>query len=157
MELLVKRTYRGPKYTIGHLYINGKYFCDTLEDVDRGLNINMPLTQIMSIKVKGKTCIPYGTYIITMNVVSHKYSNYSKYPYASFVMGKMPRLLNVPGFDGILIHPGTNEKDTEGCLIVGENKVKGKLINSQVTWKKLCTLLLDANKKKEIIKITYSK
>lgn len=59
MELLVKRTYRGPKYTIGHLYINGKYFCDTIEDVDRGLNINMPLTQIMSIKVKGKTCIPY--------------------------------------------------------------------------------------------------
>lgn len=157
MELLVKRTYRGPKYTIGHLYVNGKYFCDTIEDVDRGLNVNMPLSQIKSIKVKGKTCIPYGTYVITMKIVSQKYSNFLKYPYALFVKGKMPRLLDVPGFDGILIHPGTNQEDTDGCLIVGENKAKGKVINSQATWKKLCMLLLEADKKKEVIKITYSK
>lgn len=155
MELLVKRTYKGPKYTIGHLYINGKYFCDTLEDVDRGLMQSMPLARILSIKVKGKTCIPYGTYEVTINVVSAKYSNFTKYPYAKAIQGKMPRILNVPGFDGILIHPGTDENDTDGCLLVGQNKIKGKVINSQITWKKLYSLLEEAANKKEKITITY--
>lgn len=157
MKLVVKRTYRGPNYTIGHLYINDKYFCDTIEDTDRGLTQNMSKVDIAKIKVKGQTCIPYGTYIVTMNVVSAKYSNFSKYPYASFVNGKMPRILNVPGFDGILIHPGSTQLDTDGCLVVGENKVKGKVINSQATWRKLCLLLLEASKKREVITITYIK
>lgn len=157
MQLTVKRKYRGSEYTIGHLYVDGKYFCDTIEDVDRGLNDRMPVTQIKSIKIKGKTCIPYGTYTVTMNTVSPKYSNYSKYPYAAFVSGKMPRLLNVPGFEGVLIHPGTTANDTDGCLLVGENKVKGKLINSQATWKKLCSLLVKASNKRETITITYIK
>jgi hypothetical protein len=92
-----------------------------------------------------------------MNVVSPKYSDFIKYPYASFVQGKMPRILNVTGFDGILIHPGTTQLDTDGCLVVGENKAKGKVLNSVVTWKKLCTALLEASKKREIITITYVK
>lgn len=157
MKLVVKRTYRGPNYTIGHLYVNDKYFCDTMEDVDRGLTQSMSKIEIAKIKVKGQTCIPYGTYIITMNVVSAKYSNFTKYPYAAFVKGKMPRLLNVPGFDGILIHPGSTQLDTDGCLVVGENKVKGKVINSQATWRRLCLLLLEASKKREVITITYTK
>lgn len=157
MELIVKRTYLGSNYTIGHLYINGKFFCDTLEDVDRGLNKEMPLHNIQEKKIKGKTCIPYGTYRVSMNIVSPKYSNYAKYPYALYVKGRMPRVLDVPGFDGILIHPGTTEADTDGCLLVGENKIKGKLINSQATWKKLCTLLMQASSKKETITITYTK
>lgn len=155
MKLTVKRTYKGPEYTIGHLYIDGKYFCDTLEDVDRGLTQKMPLIDILKIKVKGKTCIPYGTYVITMNVVSTKYSNFIKYPYAKFIQGRMPRVLNVPGFDGILIHPGTTANDTDGCLLVGENKAKGKVLNSQATWKKLCSILNNTSYKKELITITY--
>lgn len=157
MKLVVKRTYRGPNYTIGHLYVNDKYFCDTIEDTDRGLTQKMSKIEIAKIKVKGQTCIPYGTYIVTMNVVSVKYSNFSKYPYASFVNGKMPRILNVPGFDGILIHPGSTQLDTDGCLVVGENKAKGKVINSQATWRRLCLLLLEASKKREVITITYIK
>lgn len=157
MELLVKRTYRGPKYTIGHLYINGKYFCNTMEDVDRGLTQEMTLSQILSVKIKGKTCIPYGTYEVTLNIISGKYSNFAKYPYAKPMKGRIPRVLNVPGFEGILIHPGTDENDTDGCLLVGENKVKGKLINSQVTWKKLYSILEKASYKREKITITYSK
>lgn len=157
MQLTVKRSYRGNDYTVGHLYIDGKFFCDTMEDTDRGLNQRMPLTQIKSIKVKGKTCIPYGTYVVSMNIVSPKYSNYAKYPYALAVKGKMPRLLDVPGFDGVLIHPGTTANDTDGCLLVGENKAKGKLINSQVTWKRLCQVLLGASKRKEKITISYVK
>jgi len=157
MKLLVKRTYRGPKYTIGHLYINGEFFCDTIEDVDRGLEQGMSLYEISKIKIKGQTCIPYGTYTITLNVVSAKYSNYTRYPWALYAKGKIPRLLNVPGFDGILIHPGTTQLDTDGCLIVGENKAKGKVLNSQATWKKLYTLLEKAANKKEKITITYDR
>lgn len=157
MKLVVKRTYRGPNYTIGHLYVNDKYFCDTIEDVDRGLTQGMSKIEIAKKKVKGQTCIPYGTYLVTMNVVSPKYSDYKKYPYAIMVNGKMPRILNVPGFEGILIHPGSTALDTDGCLVVGENKVKGKVINSQVTWKKLCMLLMQASSKKEVITITYIK
>lgn len=157
MQLTVKRSYRGNDYTVGHLYVDGKFFCDTMEDTDRGLNQRMPLTQIKSIKIKGKTCIPYGTYAVSMDIQSPKYSNYTKYPYALAVKGKMPRVMDVPGFEGVLIHPGTTANDTEGCLLVGENKVKGKLINSQITWKKLCKMLLEASNKKEKITISYIK
>lgn len=157
MQITVKRSYQGNNYTVGHLYIDGKFFCDTMEDVDRGLNDRMPLTQIKSIKIKGKTCIPYGTYAVSMDIQSPKYSNYTKYPYALAVKGKMPRVMDVPGFEGVLIHPGTTANDTEGCLLVGENKVKGKLINSQITWKKLCKMLLEAANKKEKITISYIK
>lgn len=157
MKLTVKRTYRGPAYTIGHLYIDGKYFCDTLEDPDRGLTSSMSLSDITKIKVKGDTCIPYGEYTVSLDVVSPKYSNLTKYKYASIAKGKMPRVLNVKGFDGILIHAGNTQRDTEGCLLVGENKVKGQVINSQATWKNLYTKLQEAKAKGETIKIEYTK
>ena len=54
----------------------------------------------------------------------------------------MPRLLNVPGYEGVLIHAGNTQKDTEGCILVGQNKVVGQVINSQATWKALYTELL---------------
>lgn len=157
MKLEVKRIYRGPLYTIGHLYIDGKYFSDTLEDPDRGLTQDMALSEILRIKVKGDTCVPYGTYKVNLNIVSPMYSNLKKYPYTAEAKGKMPRIMNVPGFDGILIHAGNTQADTMGCLLVGENKVKGKVINSQATWKKLYPILKKANDKGETITITYTK
>ena len=141
MKLELKRIAKKDKYTIGHLYIENKYFCDTLEDPDRGLTSTMSLTEIKSKKIKGDTAIPTGTYKITLDVVSPKYSNFSKYPYVKFCGGKMPRLLNIPGYEGVLIHAGNTQKDTEGCLLVGANKVVGKVINSQVTWKNLYEIL----------------
>lgn len=141
MKLELKRIAKKDKYTIGHLYIENKYFCDTLEDPDRGITSTMNLTEIKSKKIKGDTAIPTGTYKITLDVVSPKYSNFSKYPYVKFCGGKMPRLLNIPGYEGVLIHAGNTQKDTEGCLLVGLNKVVGKVINSQVTWKKLYEIL----------------
>lgn len=141
MKLELKRIAKKDKYTIGHLSIDGKYFCDTLEDPDRGLTSTMNLTEIKAKKIKGDTAIPTGTYKITLDVVSPKYSNFSKYPYVKFCGGKIPRLLNIPGYEGVLIHAGNTQKDTEGCLLVGENKVVGKVINSQVTWKKLYEIL----------------
>ena len=142
MKLTLIRKYKKKDYCIGELYIDGKFFSNTLEDPDRGLTSTMNLTEIKSKKIKGDTAIPTGLYKITLNVASSKYSNFSKYPYAKFCNGKMPRLLNVPGYEGILIHAGNTQKDTEGCILIGQNKVVGQVINSQATWKALYTELL---------------
>jgi len=142
MKLQLKRIARKKLYTIGHLYINGQYFCDTLEDPDRCLSSTMTVPEISRKKIKGDTAIPTGKYAITMKVVSPKYSNFTKYPYVKFCGGKMPRLCCVPGYEGVLIHAGNTQKDTEGCILVGENKVVGKVINSQTVWKKLYEELL---------------
>jgi hypothetical protein len=138
MKLLLKRRFKGESYTIGSLYINGEYFCDTLEDADRGLKQDMPLDEIKRNKVAGQTAIPTGTYNVTTSVVSPKYSTREAY---RFCNGKVPRLIDVPGYEGVLIHIGNTPADTEGCILVGENKVKGQVINSTATFKKLYALL----------------
>lgn len=151
MELTLNRIYRGPSYTIGKLYIDDKYFCDTLEDVDRGLTDKMTLTEILKIKKPSETAIPSGTYNITLDVVSPRFS--TKAFYRQVCNGKLPRLLNVKGFDGVLIHSGNTEKDSSGCILVGQNKVKGKVINSQETFKKLYKILKDSWDKDKSITI----
>lgn len=115
MYLELHRKYKGPKYSIGKLYIDGEYFCDTLEDVDRGLDSNDPSSLNESTKIKHQTAIPYGTYIVTINQVSPKYSTYKQY---KNIGGKLPRLQNVPLFEGILIHIGNTIDDTSGCILV---------------------------------------
>lgn len=141
MDLLLKRIARKESYTIGKLYINGVYFCDTLEDTDRGLDESMDLKTIKGKKIKGSTAIPTGVYKITLNVVSPKYSKRSQY---DFCKGRVPRLLNVPGYEGILIHIGNYPKDTEGCILVGENKQVGAVLNSTNTFKRLYSKLLES-------------
>lgn len=140
MNITLNRIAKKSKYTIGKLYIDGEYFCDTIEDTDRGLTQTMTDAQIKSKKVYGQTAIPTGTYRVIIS-----YSNKFK--------RQMPLLLNVPGFLGIRIHSGNTEKDTEGCLIVGKNKAVGKVIESKDTYNKLFSILCEANKK-EAIKIT---
>lgn len=154
MELVLNRRFNGTTYTIGSLFINGTYYCDTLEDKNRNLSSSMSLTEISKIKVKGETAIPYGRYKVTLSVKSPKYSNFNKYKYVAFTQGYIPRLLNVPGFEGILIHAGNKDVDTDGCILVGENKVKGTVINSQTTWVNLYKLLKEADDNKESITIT---
>lgn len=151
MEIKVERKWKKETYTIGRLYINGKFFCNTLEDMDRGLKQSDPITTIQKKKVYGETAIPTGKYKIEMDVVSPKYSAVKWYQ--DFCKGKMPRLLNVPGFEGVLIHPGNTPLDTFGCILVGENKVKGKLINSRETFKNLYKQLRTAADNKEEITI----
>lgn len=149
MEISIIRRYKKEQYTIGDLYIDNQWICNTLEDKDRGLTQSMSLSDIKKIKIKNETAIPSGTYTLTMNVVSPKFKNRV---WAKPYNGKVPRILNVPGFDGILLHPGSTQADTSGCVCVGENKVKGKLINSQSTFHKLMSKLKDISTCTIIIK-----
>ncbi len=144
MEILLKRIAKLQTYTIGKLYINGEYVCDSLEDKDRSLTQDMELSDIKSKKVYGETAIPTGTYEVTMNVVSPKFKNRS---WAKPWGGKLPRLINVPGFDGVLIHVGNKASDSLGCILVGQNKVKGQVINSTTTFNKVMQILTNAKDK----------
>lgn len=109
MELTLTRRYKGDTYTIGTLYINGIRYCDTLEDRVRDL--------VREAKIPGRTAIPAGSYKVIVTV-SPRFGR------------ELPRLMDVPHFEGILIHRGNTAEDTAGCILVGENKVKGKVINS---------------------------
>lgn len=142
MNLLLKRQHKESNYTIGDLYIDGQFFSNTLEDKDRNLNQSMTQDEIAKIKIYGRTAIPCGTYKITMDVVSEKFKDRS---WAKPYSGKIPRLINVPGFEGVLIHPGNDEDDTYGCILVGSNDTKGKVCNSQETFHKLMNILLSGS------------
>lgn len=142
MKLTLKRIALKPTYTIGRLYADDKYICDTIEDRVRDLNNEA--------KVAGQTAIPYGRYYITMSVQSPKFKTKANY---KFCKGYLPRLLNVPQFEGVLIHIGNTAADSAGCILVGENKVVGKVINSTTTFKKVYTLLKAAAERKEPISI----
>lgn len=146
MQLTLVRTDRQPNYTIGSLFINGEFFCYTLEDKDRGLTSDMSLEDIQSKKIYGKTAIPKGVYFIDMNTVSTKFKDrlWAK-PYD----GKLPRLLNVPGYEGILIHVGNTVEDTSGCILVGTEYSDGFLRNSATAFTSLMSIL--TNTKEPII------
>ena len=151
MELTLYRKWKKDTYTIGILYVNGKRFCETLEDRDRGLYQGMDEEWIREKKVYGETCVPYGRYRITLHRKSPKYSKKKAF---QKIDGYMPCLLNVPGFSGILIHPGNWPKDSCGCILVGENKVKGGVANSTVWFWRLYDLMKAADEKGEEIWIT---
>ena len=151
MELLVDRKWKKQSYTISNLYINGEWFCNCLEDADRGLDNSMSEDMIRTLKKPSITAIPRGTYEITLDVVSPKYSKVQFYK--DVCNGKVPRLKNVKGFDGILIHAGNTDKDSSGCLLVGQNKVKGQVVNSKETFKQLYKLLQDGKSRGEKIVI----
>ena len=115
-------------YTIGKLYVDDTYFCDVLEDVDRGLDSSMSESEILEKKVKGQTAIPTGHYVINITY-SPKYKR------------MMPLMLNVKGFSGIRIHSGNSSKDTEGCLLVGKNKKVGMVLESRDTYQRLFKMM----------------
>ena len=135
MRLILKRLYLKTDYTIGKLYMDGKYFCDTLEDQVRDLTKER--------KIPGRTAIPAGVYEIVVNV-SPRFKR------------KLPRLLDVPGFDGILIHRGNTAKDTAGCILVGENRLPGQVLNSTPYELRLTSLIREAQEKGEKIHITIT-
>lgn len=139
-------------YTISNLIINNEVFCQVLEDTDRGLDDSMSLDKILELKRPSITAIPRGTYEITLDVVSPRFG--SKPFYKEVCDGKLPRLLNVKGFDGVLIHAGNTAEDSAGCLLVGMNLEKGKVLKSQETFRKLYEVLNEAKLRGEDIQIT---
>lgn len=153
MNLLLDRKWKKENYTIGNLYIDNKFFANTLEDTDRGLNSSMLLKEICNIKIPHNTAIPTGIYKVLMNTISPKYSKNEWY-IRNCNHARMPRLYDVKGYEGVLIHPGNTAKDTDGCILVGKNSIKGMVTNSKDYFLILYKLLFNAYKKGEDISIT---
>ena len=140
MELLLERKYIKPEYCIGRLYINGEFFCNTLEDTIRDINKNGTF-DCGEFKISGHTAIPYGTYEVQVT-------------YSPKFKRELPLLLDVPSFTGIRIHRGNTKEDSSGCILVGENTKKGMVLNSTKYEQELTKLLKNTQSKKEKIIIT---
>lgn len=151
MKLMIDRAWKQPTYTISRLFVNGKRFYEALEDRDRGLKQSDPLSVIKAKKIISETAIPSGTYNVRMDIVSPKYAAIPWYK--ALCGGRMPRLENVPGFEGILIHPGSTALDTSGCILCGRNTIKGRLTSSRDTFKELYGMMYAAYKRGEKITI----
>jgi hypothetical protein len=118
INMLLERFYIGPKYTVGKLFVDGMFLCETLEDVVRDLNKDGDLDDSGEEKIYGETAIPFGRY----RVILKRSSKFKR---------DLPRILNVNNFTDILIHAGNSPEDSHGCILVGENKIKGRLVNSR--------------------------
>jgi hypothetical protein len=128
MELKIIRIKSNKDFTEGKLYINGVYFCDTLEDKDRGLLQSMSVDTVKAIKVYAETCIPYGKYKIILSM-----SNRFKCV--------LPEILQVKGFTGIRIHAGNNIGDSAGCILVGRKCSDGMVVDSRKTLNALMNII----------------
>ena len=135
MNLTLKRLNLTPNYTEGELYVNGVYFCKTLEDTNRDLNKNGQFDNNEK-KVYGETCIPYGKYKVILS-------------YSPKFKRELPEILEVPNFQGIRMHRGNKISDTLGCVLCGEKVKNGYLSNSTPYEIKLVELLKQANIRKE--------
>lgn len=131
MKLELIRIANRPTYCIGKLYIDGVWFCDTIEDTDRGLDDSMSVDEILKKKIKGETAIPTGVYKIEITY-SPKYKR------------MIPLLIGVKGYSGVRIHSGNTSKDTEGCLLVGRNTKVGMVTDSRNTYQRLFARLQNA-------------
>lgn len=155
MEIEVYRKWPKAGYCIGRMYIDGQLICNSLEDEDRGLSDSMEERTILNRKIWSKTAIPKGRYTVDMETVSPKFSQ--KQFYMDVCQGKLPRLKNVKGFEGILLHVADGPKGAdllEGCIGVGMNRVKGQLCEGKETFKKVYALMKEAHDRGETIYIT---
>ena len=141
LHFVLERRWRKPAYTIGRLYQNGTYLCNTIEDTDRGLHSNMAAAQIAKIKVPDQTAIPTGSYKVVLSE-SPKFKR------------KLPEVLNVPGYTGIRIHKGNTADHTSGCIIPGENTVKGGVTNSTRYEEVITKLIQNAQRNGEDVWLT---
>ena len=123
--------------TIDELFIDGNFFCYTLEDVVRDKNNDGDLDDKGEEKVYGKTAIPKGKYEIIIN-------------YSERFKQQMPLLLNVKGFEGIRIHKGNSAVDTHGCLLLGKSKSKDFIGVSNLAYNEFMTTLKKATKGEKI-------
>lgn len=136
MKLYLERDVRTPTFTLGKLHVNGIRQFYTIEDKVRQIN-GVPVEEW---KVKGQTAIPTGVYRIVVNM-SHRFKK------------MLPQLLDVPGFEGIRIHPGNTKDDTEGCILVGTQRTSTGVANSRYACDVLQTEIERAIKRGEVVTI----
>ena len=127
-KLLIERLWPKKDYIIGRLYVNDVFFCNTLENPDRGLHSYMTESQIKALKIANHTAIADGQY----KVVLRQSPRFKRI---------LPLILNVKGFSGVLFHAGNTVNDTAGCILVGKNDKKGWLSESKITERNLVNLL----------------
>jgi len=137
MKLKLIRTDKTENSTIGELFIDDKFECFILEDKDRGLKKDDPISVIQQNKIFGKTAIPKGTYDVVISF-SNRFQTY------------LPLIVNVPGFEGIRIHPGNKPEDTEGCQLPGVSRTKDMVMQSKVAFKALFNKLKSVEKTEKI-------
>lgn len=142
MKIEVIRLKRLPGWTSGKLHVDGSYVCDTLEDADRGLEQSMGEARVAELKVPGSTAIPSGEYKVTLGVKSPRFGAMPFYKGACG--GRLPRLIGVPGFEGVLIHAGNSAADTRGCVLVGRRAPQGILTDSRGALAEVCRLVREA-------------
>lgn len=133
MKIEIKRNEFAENFTGGELFIDGKKFCDTIEDTDRmprGVCLSRDDTEkiIKEVKVAGKTCIPSGHYKLRIS-------------FSNRFQKRLPEILDVPGFTGIRIHSGNKAEDSEGCILVGKRTEPGWVSDSRNTMTKLMATL----------------
>jgi hypothetical protein len=144
LELEIFRKYKLSTYTIGRFTVDGGYKCDTIEDPIRDLNDynhDNDFDDSGEGKIYGKTAIPCGRYRVL-------------FTYSMKLKRSLPILQNVPGFTGIRIHGGKNADWSEGCPLVGENKIKGGLVNYKYWETVISNLIRDAINRGEQVWIT---
>ena len=132
MDLVLERLQLLPDTTIGSLSVDGAWQCWTLEDVVR---------EPGSPKVYAHTAIPAGRYRVSVTM-SPRFKR------------RMPLLLDVPGFSGIRIHPGNSHEDTEGCILVGQQRLTKSLLQSRAAYDNLMIVLERAERAGKDVFIT---
>jgi hypothetical protein len=140
MEIEVRRKEFTPISTISEVYVDGKFECYAIEDMDRGLLDSMSETEIKSKKIHGVTAIPKGRYKIVISF-SNRFQKY------------LPELIGVKGFAGIRIHSGNTSADSEGCILPGTTKALN-FVGSSVKAFTALFAKMKAVEKKEKIYIT---
>lgn len=151
MEIVLDRRWKKDTYTIGELFINGVKFSETCEDKDRGLKDSMSELEIKSKKIYGQTAIPIGTYELKMTY-SAKFANRQ---WAKKYGGKVLQIMNVKGYQGVRVHPFNEASESLGCVAVGRNLQKGKVLQSTAYYIKLIDeYIMPAIKRKEKIMLT---
>lgn len=138
MRIEIVRRWLKNDYTIDILMIDGKVFCDCLEDTDRGIANDMPWDYIASKKVYGKTAIPTGEYKCT-------------YKYSPSFKRKMLYIDDIPCFTNVMFHYGNTPSDTLGCILLGSNTMRGMVLDSRKTIEKFNKLVEETLKKGEEI------
>jgi hypothetical protein len=141
MEILLERDIRSTKSTTGKLFVNGLFECFVLEDEDRGLKSTMPIEEINERKIYGNTCIPTGSYRVVVTM-SNRFKR------------MLPLLQNVKGYEGIRIHTGNTDANTEGCILPGAARQSNMVTGSRIAFDKLFTKITQAINNGERVVIT---